>query len=145
MKSRPPPGNPRTVCKLRPRAGRTVPDSALHRKEHTHGLDARESRAVLCGVRDGKGWAGCRQYCHQGATFSAQAGALAGVATLERYAKWMKGLLTPMPDGSYEVRSFAEDEERKNVAAYGVFRGTHTERVGRCRRPGSAWRRTTST
>ena len=38
----------------------------------------------------------------------------------------MKGLFTPVPDGQYEVRSFAVDEDRNNVAAYGVFRGTHT-------------------
>ena len=74
----------------------------------------------------GKGWAGCQQYCHEGATFSAQVGALAGVDTLEQYTEWMKGLLTPLPDGNYEVRSFAADEERNNVAAYAVFRGTHT-------------------
>jgi steroid delta-isomerase-like uncharacterized protein len=74
----------------------------------------------------GKGWAGCREYCHEDATFSAQAGALEGVETIEQYAEWMKGLLTPLPDGNYEVRSFATDEGRNNVAAYGVFRGTHT-------------------
>ena len=74
----------------------------------------------------GKGWAGCEQYCHEGATFSAQTEALEGVDTLEKYTDWMKGLLSPLPDGNYEVRSFAVDEERKNVAAYGVFRGTHT-------------------
>ena len=32
----------------------------------------------------GKGWEGCRQYCHPGATFSAQAGALANVNTVRR-------------------------------------------------------------
>ena len=74
----------------------------------------------------GKGWAGCQRYCHPDATFSAQTGALAGVDTLERYTDWMKGLFGPVPDGSYEVRSFAVDDERQNVAAYGVFRGTHT-------------------
>jgi predicted ester cyclase len=74
----------------------------------------------------GKGWAGCQQYCHPNATFSAQVGALEGVKTLEGYTDWMKGLFTPCPDGSYEVRSFAVDEGRKNVAAYGVFRATHT-------------------
>ena len=55
----------------------------------------------------GKGWEACRQYCHPQATFSAQADALAGVDTLEAYTEWMKGLLTPVPDGKYEVRSFA--------------------------------------
>jgi predicted ester cyclase len=78
----------------------------------------------------GQGWAGCQQYCHQDATFAAQAGALEGVDTLEKYTDWMKGLLTPLPDGTYELRSFAVDEERNNVAAFGVFRGTHTEDGG---------------
>ncbi len=78
----------------------------------------------------GKGWAECQQYCHDGATFSAQADALVGVSTLEGYTDWMKGLLTPVPDGSYEVKSFAVDEERQNVAAYSVFRGTHTGEGG---------------
>ena len=78
----------------------------------------------------GKGWDTCQQYCHSGATFAAQAGALAGVDTLQAYTDWMKGLLTPVPDGRYEVRSFAADEGRKNVTAYGVFRGTHTGEGG---------------
>jgi predicted ester cyclase len=74
----------------------------------------------------GKGWAGCRQYCRPDATFSAQADALAGVTTLEGYTEWMKGLFTPAPDGRYELKSFAVDDARQNVIAYGVFRGTHT-------------------
>jgi predicted ester cyclase len=78
----------------------------------------------------GQGWQGCQQYCQPDATFSAQAGALAGVDTLRAYTEWMKGLLEPVPDGRYELRSFAVDEERYNVAAYGVFRGTHTGEGG---------------
>jgi predicted ester cyclase len=74
----------------------------------------------------GKGWAGCQAYCQPGATFSAQADALAGVDTLQAYTEWMKGLFTPAPDASYEVRAFAVDEARQSVMAYGVFRGTHT-------------------
>jgi predicted ester cyclase len=74
----------------------------------------------------GKGWAGCQQYCHTAATFSGQVGALQGVDTLQGYTEWMKNLLTPLPNGSYELRSFAVDDERHNVCAYGVFRGTHT-------------------
>jgi predicted ester cyclase len=78
----------------------------------------------------GKGWQVCGQYCHPDATFVAQAGALQDVRTLEDYTEWMKGLFTPVPDGSYELRSFAVDPERNNVAAYGVFRGTHTGQGG---------------
>lgn len=74
----------------------------------------------------GKGWDGVRQYCHANATFSSQTGALNGIDTLQAYTDWMKGMLKPLPDGTYEIRSFAVDTERNNVAAYGVFRGTHT-------------------
>jgi len=78
----------------------------------------------------GKGWDVCQQYCHPDATFSAQAGALADVSTLEAYTEWMKGLLTPVPDGRYELRSFAVDEDRNNVSAFAVFHGTHTGEGG---------------
>ena len=78
----------------------------------------------------GKGWQVGQKYCHPNATFSAQAGALQNVRTLEAYTEWMKGLFTPVPDGSYELRSLAVDSERNNVAAYGVFRGTHTGQGG---------------
>ena len=78
----------------------------------------------------GQGWAVCEQYCHPGATFAAQTQALAGVQTLEAYTNWMQGLYGPVPDASYEIKSFAVDDDRKNVAAYGVFRGTHTGNGG---------------
>ena len=78
----------------------------------------------------GKGWDGCQQYCHSNASFSAQAAALADVSTLQGYTDWMRGLYTPVPDGSYELRSFAVDEDRNTVSAYAVFRGTHTGQGG---------------
>jgi predicted ester cyclase len=78
----------------------------------------------------GKGWGGCAPYCHAGATFSSQTDALAEVDTLEAYTEWMKNLLTPLPDGIAEVKSFAVDEARHNVTVYGVFRGTHTGEGG---------------
>jgi predicted ester cyclase len=84
------------------------------------------ARQFFDACETGKGWPACRAYCHPAATFSAQAGALGGVDTLEAYTEWMKNLLTPLPDGDYEVRSFAVDEDRGNVAAYAVFRGTHS-------------------
>lgn len=78
----------------------------------------------------GKGWEGCRAYCHADGTFSGQADALTGVDSLEAYTEWMKGFFTPVPDGQYEVRSFAVDEGRGNVIAYAIFRGTHTGEGG---------------
>ncbi|MDH4065882.1 MAG: ester cyclase [Acidobacteriota bacterium] len=78
----------------------------------------------------GKGWETCQQYCMPGATFVSQAEPLADMTSLEAYTNWMKGMLTVLPDGRYELKSFATDEERKNVSAYGVFSGTHTGEGG---------------
>lgn len=74
----------------------------------------------------GKGWEKCKQYCHPEATFYAQAAALDGITTVEGYTNWMRDLLTPIPDGHYELLFFAEDEERNSVAACAVFHGTQT-------------------
>jgi predicted ester cyclase len=80
----------------------------------------------------GKGWDACRAYCKPNATFAAQAEPLAQVQSLEQYTEWMKGLLGILPDGRYELRSFATDTERKNVCAYAVFLGTHRGEGGPC-------------
>ena len=80
----------------------------------------------------GRGWEACAAYCKPDATFASQAGAVAELRSLQQYADWMKGLLQILPDGSYEVRSIAVDEERKNVCAYGAFTGTHTGPGGPC-------------
>jgi predicted ester cyclase len=78
----------------------------------------------------GKGWDGCQAYCHDNATFAAQSGAIADIDTLEGYAEWMKGLLTPLPDGHYELKSFAADPDQNSVCAFAVFHGTHTGEGG---------------
>ena len=76
---------------------------------------------------DGKGWEECKRYCTADATFCAQAEPLADMQSLEQYTEWMKGLLTFMSDTGYEIKSFAADDERKNVCAYAVFSCTHTK------------------
>ena len=80
----------------------------------------------------GKGWDGCKVYCKPNATFSAQAEPLADVHTLQQYADWMKAVLTFIPNGRYELRSFATDDKGKSVCAYGIFSGTHTGEGGPC-------------
>jgi predicted ester cyclase len=84
------------------------------------------ARAFFEACETGGGWEACRAYCTADATFAAQAEPLADVRTLEEYAEWMKGLLVFMPDGRYELKSFAADTERQNVSAYAVFSGTHS-------------------
>jgi predicted ester cyclase len=80
----------------------------------------------------GGGWEKCQKYCASDATFSAQSEPLTDVHTLQAYTEWMKGLLGFMPDGRYELKSFATDEERHNVSAYAVFHATHSGEGGPC-------------
>jgi hypothetical protein len=84
-----------------------------------------QAAAFFEACETGKGWAECSAYCTSDATFSAQAEPLAEIKTLEQYTEWMKGLLTILTDGRYELKSFATDTARHNVCAFGVFTGTH--------------------
>ncbi len=74
----------------------------------------------------GKGWDACTAFCHPGASFSAQSTVLAEITTLEAYCEWMKNLLTPIPDGHYELKFIGADEAGDSVAAFAVFHGTQT-------------------
>lgn len=78
----------------------------------------------------GKGWAGCKKYCHPDATFSCQAESLSEVGTLEEYAEFMKGLYIALPDGGYDLKSFAVDEDRNKVLGFAVFKGSNTGEGG---------------
>ncbi|MGZ2258103.1 ester cyclase [Roseobacter sp. A03A-229] len=74
----------------------------------------------------GKGWEVCRTWCTDGASFACQADTLAEIKTLADYCEWMKGLLTPVPDGHYALTSFAMDEARGTAVATAEFHGTQT-------------------
>ena len=78
----------------------------------------------------GKGWDGCSAFCEPDATFAAQSEPLAGIKSLREYTEWMKDLLVFMPDGRYELKSFATDDQRQSVSAYAVFSATHTGEGG---------------
>ncbi|MBM3809160.1 MAG: nuclear transport factor 2 family protein [Acidimicrobiia bacterium] len=84
------------------------------------------AEAFFAACETGKGWKVCSAFCAPHASFSAQAEPLLEVKTLEQYTDWMQGMMTVVPDGHYEVKSFATDAVRNNVAAYAVFHCTHT-------------------
>jgi len=98
------------------------------------------AREFFTACETGKGWAGCQAYCTPDASFIAQAEPLADIRTLQAYAEWMKGLLVFIPDGRYEIKSFATDTERGSVCAYGVFMGTHSGQGGPCPPTGKSTR-----
>jgi len=87
-----------------------------------------DSFFVAC--ETGRGWEACNAYCTPDATFAAQAEPLVDVKSLRQYCDWMQDLLGPIPDGRYELISFATDEQRRNVCAYARFLGTHTGEGG---------------
>ncbi|MEM7023268.1 MAG: ester cyclase [Pseudomonadota bacterium] len=84
------------------------------------------ARKFFDACESGKGWEVCRAWCRDDATFSCQSETLAETNALQDYTEWMKGLLVPLPDGHYELKSFAADPDRQAVTAFAVFRGTHT-------------------
>jgi predicted ester cyclase len=88
------------------------------------------AEAFFIACESGKGWESCSEYCTPDATFSAQAEPLLDVRTLAAYTNWMKGILLILPDAHYELKSFATDSARNNVAAYAIFHGTHTGQGG---------------
>jgi steroid delta-isomerase-like uncharacterized protein len=88
------------------------------------------ARTFLEACETGKGWDACQAFCHPDASFSAQADAVADVATAEDYTNWMQGILQLLPDGRYELTALAEDDARDTVVASAIFRGTHTGEGG---------------
>ena len=78
----------------------------------------------------GKGWEDSRQWCDDDATFACQADALAEIKTLNAYCDWMAGLFTPIPDLSYEIKSFSTDNDRNCVTVFAVVNGTQTGEGG---------------
>ena len=88
------------------------------------------AKAFFEAVDTGQGWEACSAYCHPDATFAAQSDPLAEIQTLADYAEWMKGMMSVMLDGRYEMKAFAVDPERHAVAAYAIFHATHTGEGG---------------
>jgi predicted ester cyclase len=89
-----------------------------------------DALAFFDACETGQGWAACSRYCTPDASFSAQADALSGVATLQAYTDWMTGIVAVMPDARYEMLAFGVDEERNAIAAAAIFHATHTEEGG---------------
>jgi predicted ester cyclase len=88
------------------------------------------AEAFFDACETGKGWEVCSAYRTPNAGFSAQASPLNDVKTLQQYTDWMKGILSIFPGARYELKSFATDDVRSNVAAYAVFHAVHTGQGG---------------
>ncbi len=88
------------------------------------------AREFFDACESGSGREVCKNYCHDDATFICQSDVLTDVKTLTEYTSWMKSLLTPIPDSSYEVRVFALDSATNSVSGFGMLSGMHTGEAG---------------
>jgi len=93
----------------------------------------------------GKGWEGCQAYCHEGATFSAQAGALQGVETVEGYADWMKGTSRRCQTPATRFARSRWMMRGRTCPPTACFGEHIPATAGQCRRRASRWRRITCT
>ena len=91
---------------------------------------ASAAQAFFDACKTGKGWEVCSAYCTPNATFSSQAEPLLDLKTLAQYTDWMKNMTKVLLDARYEIKSFAVDSIRHNVAAYGVFHGIQSGQGG---------------
>ena len=77
------------------------------------------------------GWAGCREYVADGATFTAQSEPLADIDTVEGYCEWMKqfGTVTA-PGASYDLHSASFDENSRTAVFFATYHARHTGEGG---------------
>ena len=73
------------------------------------------------------GWAGCREYVADGATFVAQSEPLADVTTVEAYCEWMKGFGTiTAPGATYDLHTASYDEDSRSAVFFATYHAKHT-------------------
>lgn len=73
------------------------------------------------------GWAGCKDYVADGASFHAQSEPLVDIKTVEEYADWLHGLVGgALPGAHYELHASAYDEATRTALFFATFIATHT-------------------
>ncbi|MCL4859510.1 MAG: hypothetical protein KJZ93_08890 [Caldilineaceae bacterium] len=74
-----------------------------------------------------EGWAGCKPYVAEGATFTAQSEPLAEVKTVAAYCDWMYGLATvTAPCAPYDLHASAYDEATRTAIFFATYHARHT-------------------
>ena len=102
--------------------------SQLDKGDNVSNLET--AKAFMDACDGGQGWDTCKQWCHDSASFSCPADALAEIQSVEDYTGWAAGLLTPIPDASYDLYAAAEDADSGRVMLFGVFKGHQTGEGG---------------
>ena len=70
------------------------------------------ARAFFDACYFGKGWDGCKQFCHHDASFETEAETLVNVDTLAIYCDWMIDALEMLKkDVKVKVKAIAHDQD----------------------------------
>lgn len=78
-----------------------------------------------------KGWAGCKPYVAQGATFAAQSEPLTDVKTVEAYCEWMAGFGNiTAPGATYDLHVSCYDEATRTAVFFATYHARHTGEGG---------------
>lgn len=78
-----------------------------------------------------QGWAGCKQYVAENASFEAQSEPLADVKTVESYCDWIAGFGTvTAPGASYDLHSSSYDEKTRTAIFFATYNARHTGEGG---------------
>jgi hypothetical protein len=78
-----------------------------------------------------EGWAGCKQYVANGATFVAQCEPLVAINTVEAYCEWMAAFATvTAPGATYELHSSSYDEKTRTAVFFATYHARHTGEGG---------------
>ena len=78
-----------------------------------------------------EGWAGCKAYVVDGATFTAQSEPLAEVKTVQAYCEWMYGFATVTALGAtYDLHTSAYDEKTRTAIFFATYHAKHTGEGG---------------
>jgi hypothetical protein len=78
-----------------------------------------------------KGWAGCKQYVVEGASFTAQSEPLIDLKTVEAYCDWFAGYCkVTVPGATYDIHTSCYDEATRTAVFFATFNATHTGEGG---------------
>ena len=77
-----------------------------------------------------KGWAGCKGYVADGASFVAQSEPLAETDTVEAYCEWMAGFSTTAPGATYDLHVSCFDDATRTALFFATYHAKHTGEGG---------------
>ena len=85
------------------------------------------AQKFFAACEEAEGWAGCKQYVADGASFVAQSEPLVETTTVEGYCDWMAGFgRVTAPGATYDLHASCYDEEHRAAVFFATYHAKHT-------------------